>query len=252
MSASATGSPRASAVTQRVGCRDARRRHHRRRPQRPRLRRLSRRRRAVGVRARAPRRPRRRRGHRGIPSRLSQLDGELHGEPARSAGDPRPAARRARPARSSSGRSRISCRCPDGDYLKVGGGLAATQAEVARFSRARRRARCPPTTRCSIASPTCCATCCSQTPPNVGGGARHDCRRRWSTCGDARLSRAVARRAPRRARSLHQERRRRARPLVRVASRSRRRSASTRSSAISRARTRRAPRTCCCITSSAR
>ena len=65
---------------------------------------------------------------------------------------------RARARRSSSGRSRISCRCPATRYLKVGGGLAATQAEVAQFSRARRRARCRRTTRCSIASPTCCAT----------------------------------------------------------------------------------------------
>ncbi len=91
--------------------------------------------RALRLRARAPRRVGRRRGHRGIPSRLSQLDGELHGQPAQSQGDPGPAARAARTRRSSSGRSRISCRCPRADYLKVGGGLGATQAEVARYSR---------------------------------------------------------------------------------------------------------------------
>ena len=59
-----------------------------------------------------------------------------------------------------------------GDYLKVGGGLAATQAEVAQlFARATPR-RCPRTTRCSSASPTCCATLLLETPPNVGGGVR--------------------------------------------------------------------------------
>jgi hypothetical protein len=50
------------------------------------------------VRARATRRRRRRGGHRGIPPGVPQLDGELHGEPARPAGHPRSQARGARPS----------------------------------------------------------------------------------------------------------------------------------------------------------
>jgi phytoene dehydrogenase-like protein len=46
---------------------------------------------------------------------------------------------------------------PDGDSIRVGGGVEATQREVARFSK---RSGCPRTTTGSIAWPTCCASCC--------------------------------------------------------------------------------------------
>ena len=78
-------------------------------------------------------RGRRRGGHRGVPSRLSQLGRRLHGEPAAGEGDPRPAARRARPAHRRAAARRTSCRSTNG-YLKVGGGLEATQREFAKFS----------------------------------------------------------------------------------------------------------------------
>ena len=49
----------------------------------------------IGLHARATRGRRRRGGHRGIPSRIPQLDGELHGQPAAPEGHSRPAAGRA-------------------------------------------------------------------------------------------------------------------------------------------------------------
>ena len=138
--------------------------------------------------------------------------------------------------RLSQGRRR-----PRGD---AGGGrdvLAARRASAARR-----------TTRCSIASPTCCASSLLATPPNFGRRARDSAR--CSTRGRSRKRfRALdLAGAARRARSLHQERGRSARSLVRDRRRSRRRSASTPSSATSRAPTRRAPPTCCCITCSAK
>ena len=106
------------------------------RPQRAGLRLLPRRGRARGRGARAPRRRRRRGGDRGVPSRLPQLDRQLHGQPAAAEGDRRPAARRARPARSSSGRSRTSCRWPTGATSSSAAGSSARRPR----SRASRRA----------------------------------------------------------------------------------------------------------------
>jgi glycine/D-amino acid oxidase-like deaminating enzyme len=89
-------------------------------------------RRIEGPRARAPRYRRRRGGYRGIPSRLPQLDRELHRQPA--------------PPQGHQGHAlhergwriierTISNFFPhEGGYLKLGGGAARTQAEFARFS----------------------------------------------------------------------------------------------------------------------
>ena len=195
-----------------------RRRRHRRRPQRPRLRRVPRRGRAVGLRARAPRRRRRRRGHRGVPPGLPQLDRELHGQPARSArssatstsrehglADRRAAVRELPAAVAARGR------LPEGRRRARRDAGRGREVLAPRRRRAARR-----TTRCSTASPTCCATCCwprrrrwSVRTRGVAGAARR-------VEGRAPLPRARPRRAARRARPVHQERGRRARPLVRV------------------------------------
>ncbi len=114
-----------------------------------------------GLRARAPRRPGRRRGHRGISPGLSQLDRELHGQPAQPEGDPRPASSPQHGLAIVERPIANFLPLPDGGYLKVGGGLAATQAEVAKYSPRDAAAAARRTTRCSIASPTCCATSCS-------------------------------------------------------------------------------------------
>ncbi len=124
-----------------------------------------------GVRARAACGARRRGDHRRVPSRVSQLDGELHGQPAASAGDPRPAPRRAWPARSWSGRSPTSCRCPTTVTSRSAAG-SPRRRRNSRDSPRAMRSVCRRTTRCSTASPTSCASSCSKTPPNVGGGAR--------------------------------------------------------------------------------
>ncbi len=58
---------------------------------------------------------------------------------------------------------------PDGGYLKVGGGPRPRRRR-SRGSRVAMRCVFPITTRCSIASRPCCASSCSTTPPNVGGG----------------------------------------------------------------------------------
>jgi phytoene dehydrogenase-like protein len=58
---------------------------------------------------------------------------------------------------------------PGGDYLKVGGGLAATQAEVARFS-ARDAAALPAYYAMLERVATVLRTLLLETPPNVGGG----------------------------------------------------------------------------------
>ena len=47
---------------------------------------------------------------------------------------------------------------PDGGYLKVGGGLAGDAGRGREVLAARCASACPRTTRCSIASPTCCAS----------------------------------------------------------------------------------------------
>ena len=191
-----------------------RRRHHRRRPQRPRLRVAISPARARSVRARAAQRPRRRRGDRGIPSGLPQFDRELHGEPAQSQGDPRPAAS---PSTGCAIVERPFVEFPAAAGRRLSQGRAAgstpTQARSRAIFAARRRARCPRITRCSIASPTCCAICCSRRRP-MSAAACTTLLAAWKV-GEA-LPRARPRRAARRARPVHQERGRRARPLVRV------------------------------------
>ena len=56
----------------------------------------------------------------------------------------------------------------DGDFIKVGGGLEATQREVG-GSRAATPSACPTTTRASKSSPTCCAACSSKPRPTWAG-----------------------------------------------------------------------------------
>lgn len=111
-------SPRAWATRRRRRCfrrrapagadrdlRHLRRGGHRCGPQRPHLCGVSRGGGDARVHRRAPRGGRWRGGHRGIPPRLSQFDGKLHGEPARPRGHSRPPARRA-----WSGRARAAAR----------------------------------------------------------------------------------------------------------------------------------------------
>ena len=105
--------------------------------------------------------------HPGLP----QLDRELHGQPAQSEGDPRPAARAARPARRRAAVRELPAAARRRRYLKVGGGSRRRRRGRAVLARATPSA-CPRTTRCSSASPTCCASCCARTPPNVGGPRR--------------------------------------------------------------------------------
>ena len=164
-------------------------------------------------------------------------------------GDPRPAPRRARAARSSSGRSRISCRCRTAGYIKVGGGLEATQREVARFSKrdaerlpdyyarleARGRRAARPAARDAAQRGRRHRT--TSSAPGSPGGA----------CNALPLAGQA-----RRARPLHDRRRPTGSSAGSSRSRSRRASASTRWWATSRARIRPAPRTCCCTTCSAR
>ena len=100
----------------------------------------------------------------------------------------------------------------DGDYLKVGGGLEATQREVARHSR--RDAEALPAYYAMLDRVAAVLRdLLLATPPNVGGGipALLDA---WKVAKRFRAARP--RRPARRPRSLHEERGRRARPLVRV------------------------------------
>ena len=151
-----------------------RRRHHRRRPQRPHLRRLSRRRRAVGVRR---------------SSGAASLGGaavteEFHPGFRNSTAsytvsllDPKVI----RDLNLAEHGLAIVERpfanflpLPDGGYLKVGGGLAATQAEVAKFSRAR-RAALPAYYAMLDRVADVLRELLLATPPNVGGGMRARC-----------------------------------------------------------------------------
>ena len=68
---------------------------------------------------------------------------------------------------------------PDGEYLKVGGGLAATQAEVARFSR--RDAEALPAYQAELERVAdMLRELVLETPPNVGGGI-HDVLQAWKS-----------------------------------------------------------------------
>src|SRR5258706_6859686 len=68
---------------------------------------------------------------------------------------------------------------PDGEYLKVGGGLAATQAEVARFSR--RDAEALPAYYAELERVAgVVRELLLETPPNVGGGI-HDVLLAWKS-----------------------------------------------------------------------
>ena len=124
----------------------------------------------AGRRVRAARGRGRRRGDRGIPSRLPQLRGELHGEPAQPEGDPRPAARRARPARSSSG--------PFSNFLPLRGRPLPEgrrrrwrpRSARSRNSRARDAERLPAYYDRLERVADVLRDLLLETPPNVGGG----------------------------------------------------------------------------------
>ena len=133
-------------------------------------------------------------------------------------------------------------------YLKVGGGLEATQREFAKFSA--RDAKSLPHYWAKLERVAdVLRDAVLETPPNVGGGVR-DLLGLFRS--GLRIKKLSTRSATRPARAIH----RAARPNGwRTGSsriRSRRRSASMRWSAISPARTTRAPPTCCCTTASAR
>jgi len=81
---------------------------------------------------------------------------------------------------------------PDGDYLKVGGGLEATQREVARFSRADAE-RLPGYYARLDAIGDVLRSLILETPPNVGGGLR-DLLSAWKS---ARVVKALPRTAQR-------------------------------------------------------
>ncbi len=216
-------------------------------PQRPGLRLLPRRRRPQGGRVRAPRSGGRGGRDGGIPSRLPQLGGGLHGEPAQPQGDRRPAARASAACESSSGRSRTSCRPRTAATSRW---AAASRPRSAR-SRSTRRATpggCRRTTRGWSAWPTCCATSSSRrrrtwaaasrncwAPGRRRGASTRSRSRRSATCWtSSRWPRATGSSAG-------------SSPTP-----SRRASGSTASWATSRARGRRAPPTCSCTTSSGR
>ena len=227
-----------------------RRRHRRRRPQRARLRGVPRGGGASRLRARAPRHPRRRGGHRGVPSRLSQLDGELHRQPAQPEDHPRPAARRARPRHRPARAVELPAAAGrDGRRLPRGRRRPRRDAGGGREVLARAmRSGCRRTTRCSTASPTCCATCCSRRRPTSGAGCpRCSTAGRWRSASarstfPASATCSLCSPRARATCSTPGSSRRRSRP----------RSASTPSWATSRARTRPDRRTCCCTTCSAR
>jgi phytoene dehydrogenase-like protein len=70
---------------------------------------------------------------------------------------------------------------PDGDYLKVGGGIAATQAEVARFSH--KDAQALPAYYAMLERVSdVMRTLLLETPPNVGGGI-HEILQAWKVGG---------------------------------------------------------------------
>ena len=171
----------------------------------------------VRVRGGASRGGGRRCGHRGVSSGLSQLHRELHGKPPRSAGDPRPAPRAARPGGARASVLQLpSAGLEAGDgYLKVGGGLEATQAEVAKFSR--KDAQALPAYYAMLDRVAAILRgVLHATPPNVGGGTRADVAFAVEALKASKGFRALdLAGAPRPARPLHQERRRSARPLVR-------------------------------------
>ena len=132
-------------------------------------------------------RPRRRRGHRGVPSRLSQLDGELHGQPAPPESDPRSPARGARARDRPAAARRTSCRCPTAGALpQVGGGTRRDAGGGRALLASRCATRCRPTTRCWTASPACCATCCSRRHPTSAAGCPRSSTRGRSRSGFAR------------------------------------------------------------------
>ena len=227
----------------------------RRRPQRPCLRRLSRQGRAQGHRARAPRCRRRRRGHRGIPSGfrnsvaaytvsllqpkvIRDLDLGAHG------------------LKIVQRKLNNFLPLPDGpdskrNYLATGAGR--TQAEVAKFSR-RDAERLPDYERRLEAIADVLRALALEPPPNVTDGGWLKALPGIVARGATRQAGEVAGRDP--AHGLCSICSRSRPPNTWIASsranRSRRCSASTASSATTRARSRRAARTCCCITCSAK
>ena len=136
---------------------------------------------------------------------------------------------------------------PDGGFIKVGGGLEATQREIARFSK-RDAERLPAYYARLEGVADVLRDLLLETPPNVGGGLAElfsawKAGKRLNACRSPRSATcSTSSRCPR--------------PIGSIAGSSpipsRRASVSTAWSAISRARIRRAPPTCCCITCSAR
>ncbi len=102
----------------------------------------------------------------------------------------------------------------DGGYLKVGGGLAATQGEIAKFS-ARDAQRLPAYYERLEAVADVLRDMLLETPPNVGGGLT-EMFRAWKSA--RRLNRLANRGPARRARPLHDGGGRLAGTLVRVRS----------------------------------
>ena len=145
---------------------------------------------------------------------FQQFDRELHGQPPQPEGHPRSRARASMGCGSSSGRCRTSCRCRTA-AIWSSAAVSPPRRRNSRNSPAATPMRFPATTRCSSAWPTCCATAARNAA---------QCRRRRAGAarrmeGGEAIPRARSRRAARRARPFHQERRRRARSLVRVGSR---------------------------------
>ena len=197
---------------------------------------------------RAPRHRRRCGGHRGISSRISQFDRELHGQPAASEGHPRSCVSPSMACGLSSGRSPISCRCRTATISRSAARSPRRRARWRAFSR-RDAAMLPAYYAMLERVADVLRELLLETPPNVGGGIRDLCRR-WKVGGRLQQLVAAARRDlldlfTKSAGDLLDA-------VVRVRSASRPRSDSMPSSAISRAPTRRVPRTCCCITCSAR
>jgi phytoene dehydrogenase-like protein len=130
----------------------------------------------------------------------------------------------------------------DRDCLRVGNGLAATQAEVARFSR--KDAESLPAYYAMLGGiADVLRALLLETPPNVGGGmpeliqAWKTGRRLKRLSSTERRDLLIFTKAPAKCSTAGSSR-----------NRSRRRSASTRWSATSRAPIHRARRTCCCTT----
>ena len=150
------------------------------RPQRPRVCRLPRGRRHVGLRPRTSGGGGGRRRDRGISPGLSQFHRELHGQPARSPGDPGNEARPSwtRHPRAAHREFPAAARRPVAQGGRWPRGDAGGGGQVLPLPMP---TPCPPTTRCSSGWPRCCATCSGPRRP-TSGPARWRISPRCSTC----------------------------------------------------------------------